>query len=157
MLVTRWLSHDEQVLWRAWLTAITLVPERLSRELQDEFGINMSDYDILVRLSESDEHALRMSELANKTLVSRSRLTHQVDRLERAGLVTRRVCEQDARGLIAQMTDKGWELLQRAAHSHVNSVREHLVDVLTPAEFEALGKASEKLVHALGATVEMPK
>ena len=67
------------------------------------------------------------------------------------------VCEQDARGLIAQMTDKGWELLQRAAHSHVNSVREHLVDVLTPAEFEALGKASEKLVHALGATVEMPK
>ena len=73
MLVTRWLSHDEQVLWRAWLTAITLVPERLSRELQDEFGINMSDYDILVRLSESDEHALRMSELANKTVADRRR------------------------------------------------------------------------------------
>ena len=157
MPVTRWLSHDEQALWRAWLTAIALVPERLGRELQDEWGINLSDYDILVRLSETDGHALRMSELASKTLVSRSRLTHQVDRLERAGLVERRVCEQDGRGLIARMTDQGWELLQKAAHSHVRSVREHLVDVLTPEEFTALGKASEKLVHALGATVELPK
>lgn len=155
--MTRWLSHDEQVLWRAWLTAITLVPERLNRELQDEFGITLADYDILVRLSEDEHHALRMSELANKTLVSRSRLTHQIDRLERAGLVSRRVCESDGRGLVAQMTDEGWQLLQRAAHAHVTSVREHLVDVLTPAEFAALGKASEKLVHALGATVELPK
>lgn len=155
--MTRWLSHDEQALWRAWLTAITLVPERLNRELQDEYGITLADYDILVRLSENDDHALRMSELAQKTLVSRSRLTHQVDRLERAGLVARRICESDGRGLVAQMTDEGWQLLQRAAHSHVTSVREHLVDVLTPAEFEALGKASEKLVHALGATVELPK
>lgn len=155
--MTRWLSHEEQALWRAWLTAITLVPERLNRELQDEYGITLADYDILVRLSENDDHALRMSELAQKTLVSRSRLTHQVDRLERAGLVARRICESDGRGLVAQMTDEGWQLLQRAAHSHVTSVREHLVDVLTPAEFEALGKASEKLVHALGATVELPK
>lgn len=155
--MTRWLTHEEQQYWRAWLTAITLLPERFSRELQEEFGLTMADYDILVRLSESEEHALRMSELAQKTLVSRSRLTHQVDRLERAGLVTRRVCEADGRGLVAQMTDEGWQLLQRAAHSHVTSVREHLVDVLTPQEFAALGKASEKLVHALGATVELPK
>ena len=155
--MTRWLSHEEQVLWRAWLTAITLVPDRLSKDLQEEYGLTLADYDILVRLSESDEHALRMSELAQKTLVSRSRLTHQVDRLERAGWVTRRVCEADGRGLIAQMTEEGWQLLQKAAHSHVTSVREHLVDVLTPAEFEALGKASEKLVHALGVTVELPR
>lgn len=155
--MTRWLSHEEQVLWRSWLTAITLVPERLNRELQDEYGITLADYDILVRLSESERHALRMSDLASKTLVSRSRLTHQIDRLERAGLVSRRECESDGRGLVAQMTDEGWQLLQRAAHSHVTSVREHLVDVLTPAEFEALGKASEKLVQALGVTVELPK
>lgn len=155
--MTRWLTHDEQVLWRSWLTAITLVPDALGRELQTKFGITLADYDILVRLSESPERCLRMSDLARKTLVSRSRLTHQIDRMERAGLVTRRVCDEDARGLLAVMTDTGWELLQRAAPDHVESVRQHLLDVLTPEEFEALGRASAKLVAAMGATVEMPQ
>lgn len=154
--MTRWLSHEEQVLWRSWLTAITLLPEQLGRELQAESGLTLADYDILVRLSESAEHCMRMSELARKTLVSRSRLTHQIDRMERNGLVTRRVCDDDGRGLLAVMTDAGWQLLQDTAPDHVESVRRHLVDVLTPEEFRALGKASAKLVQALGATVEMP-
>ena len=155
--MTRWLTHDEQVHWRSWLTAITLVPDQLGRELQSKFGITLADYDILVRLSESPERCLRMSDLARKTLVSRSRLTHQIDRLERAGLVTRRVCDEDARGLLAVMTDAGWDLLRTAAPEHVESVRKHLLDVLTPEEFAALGTASAKLVAALGATVEMPQ
>ncbi len=154
--MTRWLSHEEQVHWRSWLTAMTLVPEALGRELQESHGLTLADYDILVRLSESESHSLRMSELAHKTLVSRSRLTHQVDRMERAGLVTRQVCEDDGRGLLAVMTDKGWQLLQLAAQDHVESVRQHMVDVLTPEEFKALGEASVKLVTALGATVEIP-
>jgi DNA-binding MarR family transcriptional regulator len=154
--MTRWLTHDEQVLWRSWLTAITLVPEVLGRDLQEAHGLTMADYDILVRLSESADHALRMSELAHKTLVSRSRLTHQIDRMERAGLVLRQVCEEDGRGLRAVMTDAGWQLLQIAAKDHVESVRRRLVDVLTPEEFQALGEASAKLVAALGATVEIP-
>ncbi len=154
--MTRWLTHDEQVLWRSWLTAITLVPEALGRDLQETHGLTLADYDILVRLSESPDHALRMSDLAHKTLVSRSRLTHQVDRMERAGLVLRQVCEEDGRGLRAVMTDRGWELLQIAARDHVDSVRQHMVDVLTPEEFRALGEASAKLVKALGATVEIP-
>lgn len=154
--MTRWLTHDEQVLWRSWLTAITLVPEALGRDLQDAHGLTMADYDILVRLSESPGHSLRMSELAHKTLVSRSRLTHQIDRMERAGLVERRVCAEDGRGLLAVMTDPGWELLKTAAPGHVESVRQHIVDVLSPEEFKALGEASAKLVKALGATVEIP-
>ena len=154
--MTRWLSHDEQVLWRSWLTAITLVPEVLGHDLQEAHGLTLADYDILVRLSESPDHALRMSELAHKTLVSRSLLTHQVDRMERAGLVLRQVCEEDGRGLRAVMTDAGWELLQIAARDHVESVRHRMVDVLTPEEFTALGEASAKLVKALGATVEIP-
>lgn len=155
--MTRWLTHDEQVHWRSWLTAITLVPDQLGRELQSKFGITLADYDILVRLSESPDRCLRMSDLARKTLVSRSRLTHQIDRMERAGLVTRRVCDEDARGLLAVMTDAGWELLRTAAPEHVESVRRLLLDVLTPEEFAALGSASAKLVEALGATVEMPQ
>lgn len=154
--MTRWLTHDEQVLWRSWLTAITLVPEALGRDLQDAHGLTMADYDILVRLSESPGHALRMSDLAHKTLVSRSRLTHQIDRMERAGLVERRVCAEDGRGLLAVMTEPGWELLKTAAPEHVESVRERIVDVLSPEEFKALGEASAKLVQALGATVEIP-
>lgn len=154
--MTRWLSYDEQVSWRSWITAITLVPEQLGRELQEASGLTLADYDILVRLSETSDHRLRMSDLARKTLVSRSRLTHQVERMERAGLVTRRECADDGRGTLAEMTDLGWELLQRAAPGHVESVRTHLVDVLTPEEFEMLGSVAAKLVAALGATVEIP-
>lgn len=154
--MTRWLTHEEQVAWRSWLTAITLLPEQLGRELQSDFGLTLADYDILVRLSEAEDHSLRMHELARRTLVSRSRLTHQVDRLTRAGLVERRACADDGRGLLACMTDAGWELLQRAAPDHVESVRRILVDVLTPEEFATLGAISAKLVDAMGASVEMP-
>ena len=155
--MTRWLTTEEQMLWRAWLTANTLLPEQLGRDLQATHGLTLADYDILVRLSEAEGHALRMSELAQKALVSRSRLTHQVDRMERAGLVSRRVCEEDARGLLACLTEHGWDVLRAAAPDHIESVRRHLVDVLTPEELQALGAASRKLVHALGATVETPK
>jgi DNA-binding MarR family transcriptional regulator len=154
--MTRWLTHSEQVSWRSWLTAITLVPDRLGRELQAASGLTLADYDILVRLSETPEHSLRMSDLARKTLVSRSRLTHQIDRMERAGLVSRSNCEDDGRGLLAVMTEKGWQLLQASAPDHVESVREHLVDVLSPEEFAVLGELSAKVVKALGASIEMP-
>lgn len=154
--MTRWLSHDELVSWRSWLTAITLVPDQMGRQLQSAHGLTFADYDILVRLSEAEDHCLRMSELARRTLVSRSRLTHQIDRMERAGLVARRVCTEDGRGLLAEMTEKGWELLQAAAPEHIETVRRLIVDVLTPEEFKALGEASAKIVSALGASVEVP-
>ena len=92
---------------------------------------------------------MRMSTLADHTLLSRSRLSHQVDRMAKAGLVERQVCEQDGRGMYAVMTDHGWETIVKAAPDHVESVRRHLLDVLTPEEFRAFGEACIKVAEAL--------
>jgi DNA-binding MarR family transcriptional regulator len=147
--MTRWLSAEQQQHWRAYITATTLLEERLGRELQTAHGLTMADYEILVRLSDSPTRRLRMSELAERSLASRSRLSHQIDRMERAGLVRREPCEEDRRGANAVLTDHGWDVLVAAAPSHVKGVREHLVDVLTKDEFAALGRACAKVADHL--------
>lgn len=147
--MTRWLTPEQQVIWRNWLTASQLMEYALNAELQESHGLSTSDYEILVRLSESEKRRIRMSELAEKVLVSRSRLSHQIDRMEKAGLVKREVCDDDRRGQFAVLTETGWKTLVSAAHSHVTSVRNHLVDVLSEAEFNALGKAVKKLAAHL--------
>jgi len=143
--MTEWLSKEQQASWRAWLSATTLLPEQLGRDLQCESGLTLPDYEILVRLSESPDRRIRMSDLADQTLASRSRLSHQVDRMEKAGLVSRESCADDRRGSFAVLTNEGWERLVAAAPTHVESVRTHLVDVLTPEEFEALGRMCAKV------------
>ena len=146
--MTRWLDEKQQRIWRNYLTATQLLEDVLNKELQSAVGITLGDYEILVRLSESPNRQIRMSELAKQVVISRSRLTHQIDRMEKAGLVKREVCEDDKRGQFAVMTDGGWKLLVEAAHVHVSGVRNHFVDQLTPAEYESLGKAVNKLaVH----------
>jgi len=152
--MTKWLTKDQQVHWRSWITAASLLPELLSRELQEEFGLTITDYEILVRLSEAPNRQMRMSELAQKTLLSRSRLSHQVDRLEDRGLVTRRTCEYDRRGQHCAMTSKGWDTLVAAAPLHVSGVRRHFVDQLTDSEYEALGKALGKIAAHLDEELE---
>ncbi len=147
--MTRWLSEEQQQDWRAWLSASHLLNDRLSRDLQQQHGLTIADYEILVRLSEVPDRRLRMSELAEMTLSSRSRLSHQIDRMERAGLVERQVCEDDRRGAFAAMTDQGWTTLVAAAPDHVDSVRRHLVDLLSPKEFSALGAACQKVARHL--------
>jgi len=147
--MTRWLSAEEQRLWRGWIAASMLLPDRLNRDLQERHGLTGTDYQILVELSESPDRRMRMSTLADHTLLSRSRLSHQVDRMARAGLVERQLCEADGRGMFAVLTDHGWETIVRAAPDHVASVRRHLLDVLTPAEFEAFGQACIKVAGAL--------
>lgn len=147
--MTNWLSETQQRDWRAFLSMLNLLPIQFGRVLQEEFGIGLSDYEILVRLSEAEDRSMRMSELAASTLSSRSRLSHQVDRLEKAGYVSRRACVNDRRGSWAEMTPAGWELLVKAAPTHVQSVRDHLVDVLTEEEFTTLGEISNKVLHRL--------
>jgi DNA-binding MarR family transcriptional regulator len=147
--MTRWLSEHEQVLWRGWIAASMLLPDRLSRDLQEQHGLTGTDYQILVELSESPERRMRMSTLADRTLLSRSRLSHQVDRMERAGLVTREVCTQDGRGMYAVLTDRGWDTIVAAAPDHVESVRRHLMDRLSAEEFEAFGNACLKIASGL--------
>ena len=156
--MTQWLDEAQQRHWRAWIAANALLTDAFSRDLQESHGLTMADYEILVRLSESRpcgddgaEHRMRMSELAEATLSSRSRLSHQIDRMEREGLVERVPCTDDKRGYFAALTTKGWDTLVAAAPSHVDSVRARIVDVLSPEEFAALGTASKKLLDALGA------
>jgi DNA-binding MarR family transcriptional regulator len=149
--MSRWLSEDEQRSWRAWLSASILLQDRLVRDMQAQHGLTMADYEILVRLSEIPDRRMRMSELAEVTLSSRSRLSHQVDRMEKAGLISRQSCEDDRRGAFAVMTDEGWRTLVAAAPDHVDSVRRHLVDQLSPEEFAALGAACRRIADHLEA------
>ena len=152
--MTEWLDPDQQRRWRAWIAATTLLTERLSRELQASHGLSMADYEILVRLSEAEGRRLRMSTLADSTMASRSRLTHQIDRMVKAGLVCREACPLDRRGQHAVMTDAGWDKLVSAAPVHVAGVRQHMVDVLSPDEFAALGDSAARIAEALEATAE---
>ena len=147
--MTLWLTTEQQKSWRAYIAASELLTDRLSRELQAAHGITLADYEIFVRLSESDGRRMRMSHLADATLSSRSRLSHQIDRLESAGLVVREPCEDDRRGANAVLTDAGFGLLVAAAPMHVAGVREHLVDLLTHEQFAALGSACTVVVDHL--------
>ena len=147
--MARWLTQEEQESWRAWIEASLLLTDRLSRDMQTQHGLTFADYEILVWLSEAPDRRLRMSELARRALSSRSRLSHQIDRMERAGLVTREVCAEDRRGSFAVLTDVGWQTIVDAAPDHVDSVRANLVDILTPEEFAALGAACRKVADAL--------
>lgn len=138
----RWLDEDEQQIWRTFIDMVRLLITTFDRELQRDSGIPHGYYEILVLLSETPAHMLRMSELAEMSLSSRSRLSHAVARLEEAGWIERRSCPTDRRGALAVLTDKGFAALQAAAPGHVESVRRHLFDPLTPAQLEQLAEIS---------------
>src|SRR2546423_11139546 len=106
--MTRWLDDDEQHAWRAFLSTAQLLMDQLDRELQRDAGMPHAYYEILVVLSEAPQRTLRMSELAARTLSSRSRLSHAVAKLEQHGWVTRRDCPTDRRGQLAELTDAGF-------------------------------------------------
>lgn len=137
----RWLTPEQQVSWRSYLLGTARLTEALNRQLERDSGISLSEYEILVRLSEAPEHAIRMSELADAVVQSRSRLTHTVTRMERQGLVRRETCAEDGRGVNCVLTDEGYEFLRQAAPGHVAAVREHLVDLLTDEQMRVLGQA----------------
>ncbi|MFF3456383.1 MarR family winged helix-turn-helix transcriptional regulator [Streptomyces sp. NPDC002730] len=138
---TRWLTDDEQCAWRTYLDVNRLLTYQMEKDLQP-FGLTNNDYEILVNLSESADRRMRMSDLAAATLQSKSRLSHQITRMENAGLVRRENCESDRRGLYAVLTDQGTETMQKVAPHHVASVRKHFIDMLSP---EALADLRESL------------
>jgi DNA-binding MarR family transcriptional regulator len=145
----RWLDAEEQKAWRAWLFSSLLLQDRLDRELTRETGISHAYYEILVALSESPGRMLRMSELADRCLSSRSRLSHAVSRLEEHGWVRRQVCPDDGRGQLAVLTDDGFAALESAARVHVEGVRTHLFDQLTPAQVASMREIGETLIAHL--------
>ncbi len=146
---TRWLDPEEQKAWRAWLYSSSLLQDRLDRELTHETGISHAYYEILVALSETPQRAMRMSELADRCLSSRSRLSHAVSRLEERGWVRRQVCAEDGRGQLAVLTDEGFAALEAAAPVHVTGVRTHLFDQLSPQQVENLRDIGETLLRHL--------
>lgn len=135
-----WLNESQQHVWRSYLLARTRIDEYLDEALRS-FGLSLAEYELLVRLSESPDHTIRMGELAASVGHSRSRLTHTIKRMENAGYVRRVSCASDGRGVQAVMTAEGYDLLKRAAPAHVDSVREVFVDAIAPRDYEALGRA----------------
>ncbi len=144
-MTVRWLDDQEQDTWRAFLAATRLLMDLLDRELQAGAGMPHSYYEILVRLSEAPGHAVRMSELAERCHSSRSRLSHAVGRLEEAGWARRETVESDRRGAVAVLTSAGLAALEAAAPIHLDGVRRHLFDRLTPEQVGALGEISRTL------------
>lgn len=145
---TRWLEPGEQHAWRTFITGVTALFERLDRELRAHHDVSLAEYEIMVRLSEAPERSLRMAELAASVSHSRSRTTHTIARLQRDGIVERRACPSDGRGVMAVLTDAGWERLVSASHTHVRGVRAHLVDVCDPADLLALGRVFDAVHEA---------
>jgi len=150
MTEPRWLNEDEQRAWRAYLYGYRALFDALDRELQSDAGIPHTYYEILVPLSEAPDRRMRMSELADVTWSSRSRLSHAVARLEERGWIKREDVAHDRRGQMAVLTDAGWEAVVAAAPGHVSAVRRYLIDRVTPellSSMEAVGKIALDAAH----------
>ena len=150
-MTTRWLTSDEQRSWRAYLESTKMLFDLLDRQLQRDSSMPHAYWEILVRLGEVDGWSMRMSDLAEATRSSRSRLSHAVARLEERGWVRRESVEQDRRGQLAVLTAAGHVALVAAAPGHVTAVRTLLIDHLSAAEFAQLGKLSAQILTNLEA------
>jgi DNA-binding MarR family transcriptional regulator len=142
---TRWLSAEEQQTWRSFVGACLAFFTAMDAQLQRDAGMPHAYYEILVRLSEAPDHALRMSQLAEAAAASKSRASHAVARLEERGWVRRMDCATDRRGQIAQLTEEGYAALAAAAPGHVEQVRRSLFDLLTDEQVKRLREISEAM------------
>ncbi|WP_228817062.1 MarR family winged helix-turn-helix transcriptional regulator [Nocardia transvalensis] len=141
----RWLSSAQQRAWRAYMDGHQRLMSELNRQLQRDSDLSLAEYRILVLLSESPDLSLRMSDLADGVLSSRSRLTHQIRRMEAQGMVRRTSCEEDGRGVRAHLTDEGIRRLRAAAPGHVEAVRRDFIDLLTPDQLATIGEVFERV------------
>jgi len=143
--MTKWLTQEEQEVWRRWVGVTQRLFNEFEDDLQTQSGLTMSDYEILVTLSESPGREARMSELAERAIISRSRLTYRVDRMVKSGLVTRADADQDRRGVVAKLTDAGMQHLVDAAPKHVDKVQQLLFSQLDGEDVQALKGILDKL------------
>jgi DNA-binding MarR family transcriptional regulator len=145
----RWLDAREMAAWQGFLLASNRVGHHLEQQLKEDSGLSHPQYEILVHLCEAPGGEIRMTELARNVVTSKSGLTYQVGRLEKRGLVRRRSCPTDVRGVYAVLTDEGRRVLEEAAPGHLAAVREALIDVLDGAELkllaEGLGRVARRL------------
>jgi DNA-binding MarR family transcriptional regulator len=148
---TRWLDDDEQAAWRAFAIVMAKLPCVLEWQLQQDAGLSFVEYHTLARLSEDPDHTLRMSELAELTNASLSRLSHLVKRLEVRGLVRREPDPTDGRVTNAILTTTGYAKLVASAPAHVAAVRSLVIDAFSAAELRQLRDASERLLARIDA------
>ncbi|MFE2419071.1 MarR family winged helix-turn-helix transcriptional regulator [Streptomyces hokutonensis] len=145
----RWLTAEEQRVWRFYMQASTLLEDHLDRQLQRDAGMPHIYYGLLVKLAEAPDRRLRMTELAMYAKITRSRLSHAVARLEKNGWVRREDCPSDKRGQFAVLTDAGHEVLGRTAPGHVAAVRQALFERLSPEQQKSLGEIMEIVAEGL--------
>ena len=144
-----WLDEDQEQVWRALLQLTTRLPAVLNRQLTADSGLSLPDMDVLVALGDLSEDRARVSGLARTLGWERSRVSHQVARMERSGLVCRLPCEDDGRGAYVGLTDAGRRVLVVAAPTHVAFVRTLFVDALDGAELRDLGTLVEALLDRI--------
>jgi len=142
------LSPETLAAWQAFLKAHTVLTRALERELVAAQRLPLAEYDVLVQLNSAEAGRLRMAQLADRVLLSRSGLTRLVERLEASALVRREVCPSDARGSFAVLTDLGRQRLTAAAGDHLRSVQLHFGDVLESEQMSALRDALERITAA---------
>lgn len=145
----RWLNAEEMRAWRAYVVGKELLDAQLNRDLQEEHQLALADYEVLVRLSEAPEGQVRMSTLAAQVASSKSRISHQVGRMEKAGLVRRQEAPGDRRGVFAVLTNHGQEVLRSASPTHVRGVRDNLIDLISDQEKLVIAEVFERLMSHL--------
>jgi DNA-binding MarR family transcriptional regulator len=150
--MTRWLSVAEQRVWREFRSAVDMLSDHIEAQLQQDSGMPLAYYEVLVTLSESPDRTMRMSDLALRCRSSRSRLSHAVARLEKDGWVRRETCPTDGRGSFATLTPEGFAALETAAPGHVEAVRQAVFDALTTQQVLALGEISTAIHTRLGSS-----
>ncbi len=151
----QWLSAEEEHLWRGWVRLHAELSASLQRQLQDEADLSISDYEVLVHLTDSPEGRLRAGDLARLLQWERSRLSHHVTRMEGRGLVQRSSCAEDGRGAFIVVTPGGRAAIERAAPGHVDAVRRLFFDVLDEDEVAALNVAVDKVLARLDETADI--
>jgi DNA-binding MarR family transcriptional regulator len=145
----RWLDDDEFRAWIGYRRMRALLDLQLTRELAADAGLSDPDYDVLTSLSAAEGRRIRLSEMAERMLWSKSRLSHHVTRMQQRGLVTREECPSDGRGAFIVLTDEGMATLRAAAPGHVAAVRRHFIDLLTPEQVRVLGELTDTVVTHL--------
>ena len=135
----KWLNPREMKAWRSYIIASRRLLDALDADLNGH-DLSMADYEVLAQLSDAPDRRMRMSELAEIAMLSKSRLSHRMKVMEKAGWVRREVCTEDKRGSFAVMTEKGWRAIVKAAPDHVASVRNRFVDNLNVKDQEELAK-----------------
>ena len=143
-MATKWLNPREMKAWRSYIIASRRLLDALDLDLSGH-DLSMADYEVLALLSEAPDRRMRMTELADLAMVSKSRLSHRMKVMEKIGWVKRQACDSDKRGSWAVMTEKGWKAIVKAAPDHVASVRNRLIDHLTAKDQEDISKIFERI------------